>query len=89
MTENPQPDIEPEKLKRNTRIIVGRHFAEIFIEDSVAGPVFHWTVSLLDGSMLIALGEQSTYDIACQEAQHHLMLLAEADKSEGGCALGA
>lgn len=76
MAVNSLPGFEPE----NTRIIRGRYFARIFIEDSVSGPVFHWTICLLDRRMLIALGEQSSYEIACQEAQHHLSLLVEADE---------
>lgn len=86
MTGDSQIKLEPEKPILNTRILRGRYFAELFIEDALAGPIFHWTVCMLDKSTLIALGQQDTYEIACQEARHHLMLLAEADKLASPCA---
>ena len=70
-----------EKRGRNTRIVKGRYFAEFFIEDSIAGSIYHWAVSRLDGAGLVALGEQTTFEIARQEAEHHLMTLVNADNT--------
>jgi hypothetical protein len=74
-------NVAPEMIKGNNRISAGSYYAEIFIEDSACGPVYHWTVWKLASSALVVLGEQSTYDIARQEAEHHMMALAESDNA--------
>jgi DNA-binding response OmpR family regulator len=62
-----------DQLRRNTRIILGNYVAEIFVDDDSA--VFHWRVQQADVLGVLSLGEQSTYDIARQEAEHHLTRL--------------
>jgi len=68
-------------LGRNTRIMMGNHYAEIFVEDSTPEAIFHWTVQRSDKAGVIVIGEQSTYEIARMEAEHHLMRLAAAESA--------
>lgn len=71
----------PTHLGRNTRIMIGNLFAEVFAENATPETTFHWKVQRSDKPGVIVLGEQSTYEIALLEAEHHLVRLAKAENS--------
>lgn len=66
---------------RPTRILRSGFIAEIAIEDTNPAPVFHWMVQRSDRPGVIVLGEQSSYEMARQEAEHHLGRLIDAKRS--------
>ena len=67
------------QLNPKTRIVVGNYFAEIMVDDSSEQKVFHWIVRSLDTSKLIILGEQSSQEMAVEEAEHNLVKLTDCD----------
>jgi hypothetical protein len=66
---------------RPTRISRSGFIAEIAVDDSYSAPVFHWKVQRSDRPGVIVLGEQNSYEMARQEAEHHLGRLIDAKRS--------
>jgi CheY-like chemotaxis protein len=69
----PTGDSSNHQLQRNTRIMLGKYFAEIVLDEKSS--IFHWTVQQSEVPGVLSIGEQSTFDIARQEAEHHLTRL--------------
>ena len=69
------------QLNPKTRIVVGNYFAEIMVDNSSEEKVFHWIVRSLDTSKVIILGEQSSQEMALQEAENSLVKLGECDSA--------
>lgn len=68
------------ELKRTSRIIAGKYFAEI-TQDPAGNEAFHWFVRKLDTLDVMVIGEQVSYETALLEAEQSLIAVAEADRS--------